>query len=437
MKFNLLLLFTLTFQFVFSQTTENTVTLTTSGTGKTLEEAKNNALRSAIEQAFGAFISSKTEILNDEIILDEVVSISGGNVLKFEVISELKLANDLYTSTLESVISISKLTTYCESKGVEIEFKGSLFSANLKLQKLNEDAEFIAVKALCETSNILLKNSIDFEVETTEPILVEGKKDIFQIRYNVTCKPNKNYEEFKTYFPTTIKNISMNLDEVESYKKLKKPTYCFVIDNASEMFERDKKGKVIRSYTIGVDTIFLRNINSALAIQNFFIRSNGNLLRFVIKNDIENIYINPCIDNCQSEKYKIAKTKYTSDLNGVDKWILNQDGYSYPYFRFNKLYYENTKFEAYSYYQLFITSRSMLNGYFPLEGDQKWTISSQEIYNYPHVGPELYPYPSSMDIEKFGVLSLNKDFVFRHYIREQYSLEDLGKISFIKVEPLK
>ena len=49
-----------------------TITLTVSGTGKNLEEAKNNALRSAIEQAFGAFISSKTEILNDNLVKDEI-----------------------------------------------------------------------------------------------------------------------------------------------------------------------------------------------------------------------------------------------------------------------------------------------------------------------------------------------------------------------------
>ena len=52
---------------------ENEVTLTVSGNGKTLEEAKNNALRSAIEQAFGAYISSKTEILNDNLVKDEIV----------------------------------------------------------------------------------------------------------------------------------------------------------------------------------------------------------------------------------------------------------------------------------------------------------------------------------------------------------------------------
>ena len=47
-----------------SQNEENkTVTITVSGTGQTKDEAKEKGLRNAIEQAFGAFISSKTEIL--------------------------------------------------------------------------------------------------------------------------------------------------------------------------------------------------------------------------------------------------------------------------------------------------------------------------------------------------------------------------------------
>ena len=83
MKYILLFAFITAFNFIYSQTTGNIVTLTTSGTGKTIEEAKNNALRSAIEQAFGAFISSKTEILNDELIKDEVVSITSGNIIKY------------------------------------------------------------------------------------------------------------------------------------------------------------------------------------------------------------------------------------------------------------------------------------------------------------------------------------------------------------------
>ena len=67
---------------------EKTVTLTVSGQGKTQDEAKQVALRSAIEQAFGAFISSHTEVVNDNLVKDEIISVSNGNIQKYEIISE-------------------------------------------------------------------------------------------------------------------------------------------------------------------------------------------------------------------------------------------------------------------------------------------------------------------------------------------------------------
>jgi hypothetical protein len=53
---------------VFAQTNSKDVSITSSGSGKTLEDAKQAALRSSTEQAFGAFISSKTEMFNDQLV---------------------------------------------------------------------------------------------------------------------------------------------------------------------------------------------------------------------------------------------------------------------------------------------------------------------------------------------------------------------------------
>ena len=116
------------------------VSLTTQGTGNTIEDAKNNALRSAIEQAFGVYISSNLVILNDSIIKDEIVSITSGNVQEFEILSQLKISDNEYLVSIKSTLSIYNLTKYFESKGVEIEFKGNSFVENIKLQKyINQD----------------------------------------------------------------------------------------------------------------------------------------------------------------------------------------------------------------------------------------------------------------------------------------------------------
>ena len=86
------LLIALFFSLIINAQEDKTVTLSISGQGKTQDEAKQNALRNAIEQAFGTFISSNTEILNDELVKDEIVSVSNGNIQKFEIISEVKIS---------------------------------------------------------------------------------------------------------------------------------------------------------------------------------------------------------------------------------------------------------------------------------------------------------------------------------------------------------
>ena len=124
---------------------DKTVTLTVSAQGQTISEAKQNALRDAIEQAFGAFISSNTEILNDDLIKDEIVSVSNGNIQDYEVISELELPNGSYATTLIATVSVTKLTAFVESKGVVVDFKGSILAANIKQQMLNEQNEINAL----------------------------------------------------------------------------------------------------------------------------------------------------------------------------------------------------------------------------------------------------------------------------------------------------
>jgi hypothetical protein len=68
----LLFLLTLAFTFTANAQDDKTLTLVVSGQGKTQDEAKQVALRSTIEQAFGTFISSKTKILNDNLGIQKI-----------------------------------------------------------------------------------------------------------------------------------------------------------------------------------------------------------------------------------------------------------------------------------------------------------------------------------------------------------------------------
>ncbi len=248
---------------------DKTVTLVVSGTGKTTEESKQNAFRSAIEQAFGTFISSKTEILNDSLVKDEIVSVSNGNIQKYEVISEVKIPNGGYATSLRATVSVTNLTSFVESKGVVIEFQGALFGANLRQQKLNEEAELKSILNLCEVSDMILGSALDYSIQVNEPTKINGSEN-YELQLVVTAKPNANFEQFMTYFTKNIAGISMSFSERQNYQTIKKDIYCLFLNDIDTRY-------------------FFRNHKTALALQNFFLKSNKHLHHFEIKSNIETV----------------------------------------------------------------------------------------------------------------------------------------------------
>jgi ribosomal protein L7/L12 len=165
------------------------------------------------------FISSKTEILNDGLLTDQIISLSNGNIQQYEIISEIQIKNNSeYAVTTKSKVSISKLTSFIESKGIEVEFKGSIFAMNIKIQQLNEESEVNAIKEM----SIVLKNisdrSFDFSIEPeVEPTLNQNNTQKWDIPLLIKVKLNSNFENYKNYFIKTLKAISLNIVEAKNY----------------------------------------------------------------------------------------------------------------------------------------------------------------------------------------------------------------------------
>lgn len=234
-----------------AQDDDKTVTLVVSGQGKTQDDAKQNALRSAIEQAFGAFISSKTEIINDSLIKDEIVSISSGNIQKYEIISEVQIPGGDFVTSLNAVVSISKLTFFCESKGVEVEFKGGLFAANIKIQKLNDDNEVTSIKTLCETSKYIVDKMFDYNISYNEPKSVNGNSNEWYIKLTVGIKINTNFDILKEILTKNLNEISMNSEEVNNYESINKSVFHIRLKTVSSL-----------------NSIYLRNEKSVALLQD-------------------------------------------------------------------------------------------------------------------------------------------------------------------------
>jgi hypothetical protein len=227
---------------------DKTVTLVVSGQGKTQDEAKQNALRNAIEQAFGTFISSKTEILNDNLVKDEIVSVSNGNIQKFEVISEVQIPNIGYATSLKATVSVTKLTSFSESKGVSIEFKGSLFAFNVNQQILNEKNEIKAIEDLCKVVTKLSDTSFEYSIKASDPVAVNGSNEKWRIPMYISVSANANLLSLANYINQTLKGLSLSIDEAINYTKLGKLVYPISFaaneDENTYIILRTKKGVI-------------------------------------------------------------------------------------------------------------------------------------------------------------------------------------------------
>ena len=250
-----LVLILFTQQIIFAQDTEKNVEIIVSGSGKTQDEAKQLALRSAIEQAFGVFISSKTEILNDNLVSDQITSIASGNIKSYQVLNESQLPDGSWGVMLKTIVSIDKLTSFVQTKGVEVEVKGGLFALNIKQQILNEQAEVKAVNDMVGLLHEPMQLSFDYEIKIGQPKLIVESKENWGLENEVSVVANKNIDVCANYFIKTLEALGLTSNEIESYNNLNK-----------EIFQINVNYKGITK------TIYLRTLNSVKSI--FFFSSS-------------------------------------------------------------------------------------------------------------------------------------------------------------------
>jgi len=213
----LLLLFIFTYA---NAADDKTVTLITSGQGKTQDEAKQSALRNAIEQAFGAFISSHTEVVNDNLIKDEIISVTNGNIKSYEVISESILPDNLgYTTTLKTIVSISKLTSFCENKGMQIEIKGSLFAFNVIKKELSASNERKALGDLELVVSKMIPKLFNYKIEAKDPYK-DDNINLFCLPLKVVIEANDNWDKIFEYLNSILRSLSIPPEEINDLTTL-------------------------------------------------------------------------------------------------------------------------------------------------------------------------------------------------------------------------
>lgn len=254
---------------VYGQT--DIIDVTTTGVGISKDEATKNALRNALESSFGAFISSKTEIVNDEIVNDEITSISTGNIVSYEIVSSLIEENNHFV-TVNSQVSLVNFSNYIQSKGHNVTFNGNSFVMNMKLQKFNMESEEKVLNDVLEVFFQKFKSGIDFKINISEDITIaepvmhtpfvlslpmydkdfekakqskifdftkrqashiikiKNNIEVYKVNAKITCSFNQNSIKAYEYLISSINSISMKPNEILSFEKANRNYFYFPIN---------------------------------------------------------------------------------------------------------------------------------------------------------------------------------------------------------------
>ena len=255
------------------------IKLTVSGQGNTEQVAIDNALRNAIEQTFGSFVSANTTILDDELVKDEIVSVSKGNIKSYKKIDTIE-KNGTYDVSIEAIVSVGNLVEYARSRGSECELSGNAFTAELRRTKLNQQNTVIALEHLVSQLTAIAERGLfDYTLEANP--YADGSVDI-----KVNVIPNDNYKHFNELISSTLLSLSLTNEQVQNMDK--KGIKCSTITyNTGSIYHPQKTEYKLYNYDLQIgDSI---NEILASAFMNCYIKDNLGNIFFVTDGNRRNI----------------------------------------------------------------------------------------------------------------------------------------------------
>jgi hypothetical protein len=222
-------LFTFSSLFVFAQDAEKNIMITASGRGKSKEDAKRAALRSTIDQVIDVFFPSKSELLKDQFVKDQIIAAGNSNIKSYTLLKESQLPDNSWSLTLKAEVSVTKLASFIEAKGISTEFNGGIFAMNIKQQLLNEQSEIKAINEMIDLIQKYMESSFDFTINSGEPKSADEESKNWKIPITVTAITNKNMDFCASHCIKTLQSLSLSDEEVSNYKNLNKAIFNVVV----------------------------------------------------------------------------------------------------------------------------------------------------------------------------------------------------------------
>ena len=215
------------------------VTLTVIGTGATEEIATQNALRRALEEAYGAFLVSRTSIVMDELASDEIVVNTNGQVKELKQNAISTLPNGNISVSITATVSMQKIISYAQGKGCEVAFMGDAFVANLKMMQLKVDNATKTLRILSKQIEDLSTSLFSFGFSMkSSPVLVDIKdKQYYVFNGQLDVYSNDASHHIYNLLHNTLSALQLNTSEWDFFNRTQLPISRFTIEYGESYYD--------------------------------------------------------------------------------------------------------------------------------------------------------------------------------------------------------
>ena len=133
--------------FIHAQEPDRIDKVVVTGVGVDADKARQNAIRNAVEQVIGTYVSSDTMVQNSQLLKDEILSYSGGYVKESRVISQEKGDDGLFSIKLEAQVVATKLKRKIQSLNIalkKVEGESLFAEAFSKMEEKKSGGELLS-----------------------------------------------------------------------------------------------------------------------------------------------------------------------------------------------------------------------------------------------------------------------------------------------------
>ena len=152
---------------------QKTKVVIATGVGETEHEAIKDAGRSAVKEAVGMFLVSETIVENDELIKDEVLSVSDGFVSKFRTISKREDEDGLVEVKATITVVIGKVASKLRGMNISMKDIGSEEFVAVELDKFSSAGEYRKMFEEVVVKPLYINDTYELEITDFKPLDVE------------------------------------------------------------------------------------------------------------------------------------------------------------------------------------------------------------------------------------------------------------------------